>query len=181
MKLRYIALASLAVIAVASCARPANTATAVPQAAPSVAAATASAAASPVATPSPQPTPTVAPSTVYVQPAPTPTVYVQPAPPTYYVVPPQAAQGPMDGPNVYPINSEGSLVNVRINPSTVSAVVGMLAQDQYVHIACTQYGDAVTGPWGTTALWDFIDSPYHGYVSDMWVNTATGRPVVGSC
>ena len=115
--------------------------------------------------PAPQPS-----ATVYVVPA--------PAPVRQYPVPPAPGTDYSPG---YPINSEGSLVNVRVNPSTVSGVVGTLMQDQYVHIACTQYGDAVNGPFGTTSLWDYIDAPFSGYVSDQWVNTSTGRPVVGSC
>jgi len=70
---------------------------------------------------------------------------------------------------------------VLINPSTSSGVVGWLSQDQFVEITCTQYGDPVTGPFGTTTLWDHINSPFDGYVSDEWVNTSSGRPVVGSC
>ena len=115
-------------------------------------------------------------------PAPTRTVYIPPKvivqqPPV--VIP--APQGPQSGIDNYPINSEGSVINVRTNPSTVSGVVGQVVQDQYVPIDCTQSGDSVTGPWGTTTLWDHITSPYTGYVSDMWVNTASGHPVVGSC
>ncbi len=137
----------------------------------------------PVAPKATHPAPTAAPSTVYVQPQPAHTVYVvpAPAPSTVIVTVPNTGIGGMDGANVYPINSEGALVNVRVNPSVVSAVIGTLYQDQYVDIACTQYGDPVTGPWGTTTLWDRIDSPYYGYVSDMFVNTSSGRPVVGSC
>jgi hypothetical protein len=132
----------------------------------------------------PKRTPTPAPSTVYVTPQPNRTVYVLPTPaPTTYLAPNTDGDqsNGLGGFNVYPINSEGSLVNVRMNPSAVSGVVGTLSQDQYVHIVCTQYGDAVTGPWGTTTLWDSIDSPYTGYVSDEWVNTSTGAPVVGTC
>jgi hypothetical protein len=166
MKLRYVAVpVLLAALSLAGCA---TTNTPITPAA-TVAAATA------------LPTPAPA-KTVYVVPSPLPTTQ----PPTIVVVPPQtvvvqpAGHAPGIG-NWYPINSEGSLINVRVNPNTVSGILGAVTQDQYVHIVCTQYGDAVTGPWGTTTLWDYIDYPYYGYVSDMWVNTASGQPVVGSC
>ncbi|HEX4431125.1 MAG TPA: hypothetical protein VHZ96_17780 [Frankiaceae bacterium] len=138
--------------------------------APAAAVATAPATAAPVATPSPA-------KTVYVEPP--RRIYVVPQPVQTTTIQALGA-GPGIG-NSYPINSEGSLINVRVNPSTSSSIVGEVSQDEYVSIDCTQYGDAVTGPWGTTALWDHIDYPYNGYVSDMWVNTASGKPVVGSC
>ena len=121
-------------------------------------------------TPTPEP-----PKTIVVVPAPAPatTVYVAPAP--------NSGVGGIDGPNLYPINSQGSVINVRTASSTQSTIVGTVVQDQYVHIVCTSYGEAVSGPWGTTGLWDRIDSPYYGYISDEWLNTATGAPVVGSC
>lgn len=126
--------------------------------------------------------PQPAPATMTL-PAAQPPVLVQPAPQrTYYVSPPPApGTDYVSGYNYYPINSEGSVINVRVNPSTASGVVATLGQDQYVQITCTQRGDAVTGPFGTTTLWDRIDSPAYGYVSDEWVNTSSGAPVVGSC
>jgi hypothetical protein len=138
----------------------------------------------PVAAVSSEPSPA---KTVYVQPQ-QPTVVIQqaprvvtvPAPAPVIVVQAPAQAGPGVG-NSYPINSQGSMINVRVNPSTASGIIGQVTQDEYVTIDCTQYGDSVTGPWGTTTLWDHISSPYSGYVSDMWVNTATGTPVVGSC
>lgn len=135
-------------------------------------------------------TPSPGPTTVYVVPSPAaspsptlaaqPTTVPVPVPAPYYVPQYPAAPAPGVG-NWYPINSEGSVINVRVNPSTLSGVIGTVTQDSYVHIQCTQYGDAVAGPFGTTTLWDYIDSPYSGYVSDEWVNTASGAPVVGSC
>jgi hypothetical protein len=124
--------------------------------------------------------------TVYVVPQQqqAPRVYVVPQAPVRTAAPVQPAPGGQAGPgigNSYPINSEGSLINVRANPSTASVIVGTVSQDEYVTIDCTQYGDAVTGPWGTTSLWDHIEFPYNGYVSDEWVNTSSGAPVVGSC
>ena len=56
----------------------------------------------------------------------------------------QQARGPQSGANNYPVNSEGSVINVRANPSTASGVIGQVVQDQYVHIDCTQSGDSVT-------------------------------------
>jgi len=122
------------------------------------------------------------PATVTVPAAPPPVV-IQQAPRTVIVspAPVPGTDNIGNGGNYYTINSQGSVINVRVNPSTVSGVVGSLVQDQYVHITCTQRGDAVSGPFGTTTLWDRIDSPSYGYVSDEWVNTSSGAPVVGSC
>jgi hypothetical protein len=147
------------------------------------------------AAPTPQP---ITPAAVVVSdPAPAKTVYVQAQPPTVVIqqaprvvtipapAPVTIVQAPRQaGPGVgnsYPINSQGSLINVRVNPSKTSGLIGQVAQDDYVTVDCTQYGESVTGPWGTTTLWDHISAPYSGYVSDMWVNTASGKPVVGSC
>ncbi len=188
---KIVFVVGIGVLAVAGCSSGANTAT------PAAAVATATPTpASTSAAPAPKPKATTpAPAkTVYVTPAPEKTVYVVPAPApapatTVYVAPPP--QPGTDscgyvvqcgvGTNSYPINSNGAIINVRSGPSTYSAIIGTVSQNQYVHLTCTTYGDAVSGPFGTTSLWDHIDSPFYGYVSDQWVNTSTGAPVVGSC
>lgn len=52
-----------------------------------------------------------------------------------------------------------------------------------VTIYRTITSDPVTGPYGTTSIWDMIaPSEGHGdFVSDAWVYTGTNQPDAGPC
>jgi hypothetical protein len=50
-----------------------------------------------------------------------------------------------------------------------------------VDIACTQYGDPVTGPWGTTTLWDRIDSEQLSIPVDRAFHAAMSTDVSAAC
>lgn len=56
--------------------------------------------------------------------------------------------------------------------------IGLLAPGTMVQIECTIYWFEVTGPYGTSTLWDFIGT---GYVPDSYLYTGTNMPVAPGC
>jgi uncharacterized protein YraI len=78
------------------------------------------------------------------------------------------------------INSGGSYVNVRSGPGTDYSIVGTLAQGTGVSVYCVyDNGTAVSGPFGTTKLWDQIGGGR--WVTDAFVNTGTNNPIAMPC
>jgi uncharacterized protein YraI len=77
----------------------------------------------------------------------------------------------------YPI-APGYRVNVRSGPSTSSRIVKVLAYDARVPIYCQCPGQTISGPYGTTSIWDYIGS---GYVSDAYVKTGSDGYVTVRC
>ncbi|KNB52035.1 SH3 domain-containing protein [Streptomyces caatingaensis] len=73
----------------------------------------------------------------------------------------------------------GYQVNVRSGPGTDSPVVRVLPRGSRVQIRCQTRGETVTGPCGTTNIWDNIGPGQ--YVSDSYVKTGSGGFVTGSC
>lgn len=79
-----------------------------------------------------------------------------------------------------------STLNVRPGPALhelQEPVEYTLSYGTPVTIYCTITSDPVTGPYGTTRIWDMIaPSEGHGdFVSDAWVYTGTNQPVAGTC
>ncbi|MGW3512137.1 SH3 domain-containing protein [Streptomyces sp. NPDC000994] len=72
----------------------------------------------------------------------------------------------------------GVQVNVRSGPGTTYSIVKTLAEGASVSIVCQKPGTTVTGPYGTTNLWDYIGS---GYVSDAYVYTGSSGYVAPRC
>lgn len=73
-------------------------------------------------------------------------------------------------------------LNLRTGPSASYALIGCIPVNTYISIDCTINGSAVTGPYGTTTLWDHTAyAGKSGYVSDAWVYTGTANPVAGTC
>lgn len=70
-------------------------------------------------------------------------------------------------------------VNVRSGPGTSYAKVGRLRAGARVSIACQKSGETVTGPTGTSKLWDRIGSGR--YVSDTYVRTGSDGYVAPRC
>ena len=56
--------------------------------------------------------------------------------------------------------------------------VGSIKPGESVQIRCTAKGFAVTGPYGTSDLWDFVGI---GYVPDSYLYTGTNDPVASPC
>jgi hypothetical protein len=64
----------------------------------------------------------------------------------------------------------------------MSRVIGTIPYGTDVQIDCVVNGPAVTGPFGTTTLWDRVPG-YQGndpaaWVSDAWLNTGRNDPSV---
>ncbi|MBH1934995.1 SH3 domain-containing protein [Streptomyces sp. AV19] len=75
--------------------------------------------------------------------------------------------------------ASGYQVNVRSGPSTRSALVRVLPKGSRVQIRCQTRGETVSGPCGTTDIWDNIGPGQ--YVSDSYVKTGSGGFVAGRC
>ncbi|MFE2282062.1 SH3 domain-containing protein [Streptomyces sp. NPDC059454] len=63
----------------------------------------------------------------------------------------------------------GVRLNVRSGPGTGYTVVRVLAEGAKVPIFCQTPGSTVTGPYGTSSIWDNIDNGE--FVSDTYVHT----------
>lgn len=78
--------------------------------------------------------------------------------------------------------TKGHTVNIRTGPGTNYGSIGTVTGGQRVAIACTVRGQSITGPYGTTDVWDYIH--LEGYISDAYVYTgqsgAVGPPCGGS-
>lgn len=86
--------------------------------------------------------------------------------------PPGTATGTID-------SGTYSSVNVRSGPGTSYSVVRQAYDGDVIQISCTARGSTVTGPLGTTDLWDRM--PDGGYISDAFVDTGTSDPVAPPC
>ncbi len=73
----------------------------------------------------------------------------------------------------------GVRLNVRSGPSTSYRVVRVLAEGAKVPIWCQTPGQTITGPYGTSNIWDNIDDGQ--YVSDAYVNTGSDGYVASRC
>ncbi|MFB6440717.1 peptidase [Streptomyces sp. NPDC056411] len=73
----------------------------------------------------------------------------------------------------------GHRVKVRKGPGTDYPVVRLLPEGSRIQIHCQQHGERVSGPYGTTDLWDSI-APGQ-YVSDSYVHTGSSGMVAPSC
>ena len=63
----------------------------------------------------------------------------------------------------------GVRLNVRSGPGTGYTIVRVLAEGAKVPIFCQAPGTRVTGPYGTSSIWDNIDNGE--FVSDTYVYT----------
>lgn len=62
--------------------------------------------------------------------------------------------------------------------NSLNQPVGSLSPGTLVQISCTSYAGAITGPFGTSTLWDFVGT---GYVPDPYLYTGTNLPVAPNC
>ncbi len=76
----------------------------------------------------------------------------------------------------YPVVAD---VNVRSGPGTSYGKVGRLRAGSRVTIQCQKAGETVTGPTGTSKLWDRIGSGR--YVSDTYIRTGSDGYVAPRC
>ncbi|MFJ8082129.1 SH3 domain-containing protein [Streptomyces sp. NPDC096205] len=73
----------------------------------------------------------------------------------------------------------GVRLNVRSGPGTGYRIVRVLPEGSKVAIFCQMPGTTVTGPYGTSNLWDNIDDGE--FVSDAYVNTGSDGYVASRC
>ncbi|MFI9051863.1 hypothetical protein [Streptomyces sp. NPDC053427] len=73
----------------------------------------------------------------------------------------------------------GQQLKVRSGPSTAASVVRKLAGGAWIQIQCQRRGQRITGPYGTTDIWDNIGPGQ--YVSDAYVRTGSSGPVAPRC
>ncbi|WP_210593375.1 SH3 domain-containing protein [Streptomyces sp. GESEQ-35] len=78
----------------------------------------------------------------------------------------------------YPV-APGVRLNVRRGPGTNYAIVRVLPVGARVPIYCQTPGTTVTGPYGTSRIWDNIADGE--YVSDTYVNTGSDGYVADRC
>ncbi|MGX1852600.1 peptidase [Streptomyces sp. NPDC055299] len=85
-----------------------------------------------------------------------------------------AAAGGLD----FPL-APGYRVKVRQGPSTDAPVVRTLAEGARVQIRCQRHGQRVSGPYGTSDIWDNV-APGQ-YISDTYVHTGSSGMVAPLC
>ena len=73
----------------------------------------------------------------------------------------------------------GVRLNVRSGPGTGYPIVRVLPEGAKVPIYCQTPGTTVTGPYGTSNIWDNIDDGQ--YVSDAYVYTGADGYVAPRC
>ncbi|MFF9334387.1 SH3 domain-containing protein [Streptomyces albogriseolus] len=78
----------------------------------------------------------------------------------------------------YPV-APGYQLNVRSGPGTGYSIVRVLSEGAWVRINCQTPGTWVTGPYGTSNIWDNIGSGQ--YVSDAYIRTGSDGYVAPRC
>ncbi|WP_369234104.1 SH3 domain-containing protein [Streptomyces sp. R21] len=73
----------------------------------------------------------------------------------------------------------GVSVNVRSGPGTSYKIVRVLSAGTRVPIFCQTPGETITGPYGTTKIWDNIGNGQ--YISDAYVQTGSDGYVAAHC
>lgn len=73
----------------------------------------------------------------------------------------------------------GVRLNVRNGPGTSYGIVRVLPEGSRVAIFCQAPGTTVTGPYGTTKIWDNIDNGE--YISDAYVQTGSDGYIASRC
>jgi uncharacterized protein YraI len=78
----------------------------------------------------------------------------------------------------YPI-APGYRVNVRTGPGTQYGIVRTLPYGVKVPVYCQKPGERVTGPYGTSNIWDNIANGQ--FVSDAYVHTGSDGYIAPRC
>ncbi|MFJ5261074.1 peptidase [Streptomyces sp. NPDC088387] len=78
----------------------------------------------------------------------------------------------------YPV-APGVRLNVRRGPGTGYGIVRVLPEGATVPIFCQRPGTSVSGPYGTSNIWDCIANEQ--YVSDAYVRTGSDGYVAPRC
>ncbi|MEW2137702.1 peptidase [Streptomyces sp. NPDC005409] len=83
-----------------------------------------------------------------------------------------------DGIEYFPV-APGYRVNVRSGPGTQYSIMKVLPYDATVGIRCQCPGTTISGPYGTTDIWDCIGNGL--FVSDAYVRTGSDGYVANRC
>lgn len=78
----------------------------------------------------------------------------------------------------YPV-APGYRVNVRSGPGTKYGIVRTLPLGASVPVYCQTQGESISGPYGTTRIWDNIASDE--FVSDAYVKTGSDGYMAPRC
>ncbi|MCZ0987695.1 peptidase [Streptomyces diastatochromogenes] len=78
----------------------------------------------------------------------------------------------------YPV-APGVRINVRSGPGTNYNIIRVLIEGTRVPIFCQTPGTTVTGPYGTSNIWDNINNGE--FVSDAYVQTGSDGYVASRC
>ncbi|MFG2814221.1 SH3 domain-containing protein [Streptomyces sp. NPDC048410] len=78
----------------------------------------------------------------------------------------------------FPI-APGAALNVRSGPGTGYGIIRVLPAGSSVTIYCQTPGTTVTGPYGTSKIWDNIGADE--FVSDAYVHTGSDGYIVVRC
>ncbi|MDO0935350.1 SH3 domain-containing protein [Streptomyces sp. DG2A-72] len=78
----------------------------------------------------------------------------------------------------YPVAPDVRL-NVRSGPGTSYTIVRVLPEGSRVPIFCQTPGTTVTGPYGTSNIWDNIANGE--FVADAYVNTGSDGYIASRC
>ncbi|GAB3256694.1 M23 family metallopeptidase [Chitinimonas naiadis] len=70
-------------------------------------------------------------------------------------------------------------VNIRSAPNLQASIVTTVSNGAQVRLVCYANGDAVNGTWGSTTLWNRLDTG--NWISDGFVDTGSNQPVVPAC
>ncbi|MFI6354215.1 SH3 domain-containing protein [Streptomyces sp. NPDC050743] len=89
-----------------------------------------------------------------------------------------AASASATGLHYYSV-APGIRLNVRSGPGTSYNVLYLLPEGAKVPIYCQSPGTTVTGPYGTSNIWDNIDNGE--YVSDAYVQTGSDGYIAPRC
>ncbi|MCX5296730.1 peptidase [Streptomyces sp. NBC_00193] len=73
----------------------------------------------------------------------------------------------------------GYQVNVRSGPGTNYSILRVLPFGATVGVRCQCEGQVISGPYGTTALWDCIGNGE--FISDAYVKTGSSGYVTSRC
>ena len=79
------------------------------------------------------------------------------------------------------VNTSGANLNVRSGPSTSYSAVGSLADGAPVTIYCQKAGQAITGTYGTSSLWNKISSTSNRFIPDAYTYTGSDGRVAPDC
>ncbi|RKT55480.1 hypothetical protein [Saccharothrix australiensis] len=93
---------------------------------------------------------------------------------------PAAATRPAAAAATGTVVTAGDPLTVRRAPTTAASAIGSVANGAAVAIDCQTTGTSVSGPLGTTTIWDHVPA-LGGYVSDGYVRTGSDGRVAPDC